>query len=192
MRIASTGPVKNPWDKSRVPGGSSGGSAAAVAARLVPIATGTDTGGSIRQPAGFCGITGLKPTYGRVSRNGMIAFASSLDQGGPLAQNAEDAAMLLNVMAGYDNRDSTSVQKDVEDYTLNLNDSIDGLKIGLPKQYFDEKLDNEVASRIQTAIKELESLGANIKDVDLPNTHLSIPAYYVIAPAECSSQSSSL
>ena len=181
------GPVKNPWDKSRVPGGSSGGSAAAVAARLVPIATGTDTGGSIRQPAGFCGITGLKPTYGRVSRNGMIAFASSLDQGGPLAQSAEDAAMLLNVMAGYDKRDSTSAEKDVEDYTLNLNDSIDGIKIGLPKQYFDETLDNEVASQIQSAIKELESLGANIKEVDLPNTHLSIPAYYVIAPAECSS-----
>jgi aspartyl-tRNA(Asn)/glutamyl-tRNA(Gln) amidotransferase subunit A len=181
------GSVKNPWDKTKVPGGSSGGSAAAVAARLAPVATGTDTGGSIRQPAGFCGITGLKPTYGRVSRNGMIAFASSLDQGGPLAQSAEDAAMLLNVMAGYDKRDSTSAQKDVEDYTLNLNDSIDGLKIGLPKQYFDEQLDNDVASRIQTAIKELESAGAKIMEVDLPNTHLSIPAYYVIAPAECSS-----
>jgi aspartyl-tRNA(Asn)/glutamyl-tRNA(Gln) amidotransferase subunit A len=181
------GAVKNPWDTNRVPGGSSGGSAAAVAARLTPIATGTDTGGSIRQPAGFCGVTGLKPTYGRVSRYGMIAFASSLDQGGPIAQSAEDAALLLNAMSGFDTKDSTSANQAVEDYTATLNDSIEGLKIGLPRQFFGEQLDDEMGIVIQSAIKELESAGAKVSEIDLPNTELSIPAYYVIAPAECSS-----
>ena len=181
------GPVKNPWDTERVPGGSSGGSASAVAARLCPAATGTDTGGSIRQPASLCGITGLKPTYGRVSRYGMIAFASSLDQGGPMTQTAEDAALLLNVMAGIDSKDSTSADRPVEDYTANLNQSIEGLKIGLPKQYFDDSLDTNIAQQVETAIKELEKLGATCKEIELPNTELSIPAYYVIAPAECSS-----
>lgn len=181
------GPVKNPWDKARVPGGSSGGSASAVAARLCPAASGTDTGGSIRQPAALCGITGLKPTYGRVSRYGMIAFASSLDQGGPMTQTAEDAALLMNVMAGFDEHDSTSVDKPVDDYTANLDASIEGLKIGLPTQYFDDALDSNVAKQIELAIKELEKLGAKCQQIDLPNTELSIPAYYVVAPAECSS-----
>ncbi|MEQ8427945.1 MAG: Asp-tRNA(Asn)/Glu-tRNA(Gln) amidotransferase subunit GatA [Gammaproteobacteria bacterium] len=181
------GPVKNPWDKARVPGGSSGGSASAVAARLCPAASGTDTGGSIRQPAALCGITGLKPTYGRVSRYGMIAFASSLDQGGPMTQTAEDAALLMNVMAGFDERDSTSADKPVDDYTANLDASIEGLKIGLPTQYFDDALDSNVARQIELAIKELEKLGAKCQQIDLPNTELSIPAYYVVAPAECSS-----
>ncbi len=181
------GVVKNPWDASHVPGGSSGGSAAAVAARLAPIATGTDTGGSIRQPAALCGITGIKPTYGRVSRYGMIAYASSLDQGGPMAKTAEDAAMMLNVMSGFDERDSTSIERDQEDYTRLLNDSLEGLKIGLPKEYFSDDLDPEMANTIQAAIKEYEKLGAVIKEISLPNTNLSIPAYYVIAPAECSS-----
>ena len=181
------GPVKNPWDTECVPGGSSGGSASAVAARLCPAATGTDTGGSIRQPASLCGITGLKPTYGRVSRYGMIAFASSLDQGGPMTQTAEDAALLLNVMAGIDSKDSTSADRPVEDYTANLNQSIEGLKIGLPKQYFDDSLDTNIAQQVETAIKELEKLGATCKEIELPNTELSMPAYYVIAPAECSS-----
>lgn len=181
------GPVKNPWDKARVPGGSSGGSASAVAARLCPAASGTDTGGSIRQPAALCGITGLKPTYGRVSRYGMIAFASSLDQGGPMTQTAEDAALLMNVMAGFDERDSTSADKPVDDYTANLDASIEGLKIGLPTQYFDDALDSNVARQIEQAIKELEKLGAKCQQIDLPNTELSIPAYYVVAPAECSS-----
>ena len=181
------GPVKNPWDTKKVTGGSSGGSAAAVAARLVPACTGTDTGGSIRQPASLCGITGLKPTYGRVSRYGMIAFASSLDQGGPMTQTAEDAALLLNAMAGFDERDSTSLNKPVEDYTKGLNDSLKGLKIGLPKQFFDADLDSEIANNINTAIRELEQAGAISKEIDLPNTLLSIPAYYVVAPAEASS-----
>lgn len=181
------GPVKNPWDQARVPGGSSGGSASAVAARLCPAASGTDTGGSIRQPAALCGITGLKPTYGRVSRYGMIAFASSLDQGGPMTQTAEDAALLMNVMAGFDERDSTSADKPVDDYTANLDASIEGLKIGLPTQYFDDALDSNVARQIELAIKELEKLGAKCQQIDLPNTELSIPAYYVVAPAECSS-----
>lgn len=181
------GPVKNPWDLNRVPGGSSGGSAAAVAARLAPAATGTDTGGSIRQPAALSNLTGLKPTYGRVSRYGMIAFASSLDQAGPMAQTAEDAAILMNVMAGFDERDSTSIDKPVPDYTATLNDSLAGLRIGLPKEYFDEGLDTDVAKLIQNAVKEYEKLGATIHEVSLPETKLSVPTYYVIAPAECSS-----
>jgi aspartyl-tRNA(Asn)/glutamyl-tRNA(Gln) amidotransferase subunit A len=181
------GPVKNPWDNARVPGGSSGGSAAAVAANLAPIATGTDTGGSIRQPASLCNLTGLKPTYGRISRYGMIAFASSLDQAGPLARSAEDAALLLNEMAGFDILDSTSVEREVPDYTATLQDSIEGLKIGLPKEYFSEGLDPQVAAVIEAAIKIYESLGATIKDITLPNTSLVVPTYYVVAPAECSS-----
>ena len=181
------GPVKNPWDNARVPGGSSGGSAAAVAANLAPVATGTDTGGSIRQPASLCNLTGLKPTYGRISRYGMIAFASSLDQAGPLARSAEDAALLLNEMAGFDTLDSTSVERDVPDYTATLKDSIVGLKIGLPKEYFSEGLDPQVAATIEAAIKTYETLGATIKDITLPNTSLAVPTYYVVAPAECSS-----
>lgn len=181
------GTVQNPWARDRVPGGSSGGSAAAVAARLTPIATGTDTGGSIRQPASLCNLTGLKPTYGRVSRYGMIAFASSLDQAGPMAANAEDAAMLLNAMAGFDERDSTSVERDVPDYTASLNDSLDGLTIGLPKEFFGEGLDAGVAATVEAAIKQYETLGATIKEISLPNTKLAVPTYYVVAPAECSS-----
>ena len=181
------GAVKNPWNTAYVPGGSSGGSAAAVAARMVPAATGTDTGGSIRQPAAFCGITGLKPTYGRVSRFGMIAFASSLDQAGPMTQSAEDAALLLEAMAGFDERDSTSVDRAVPNYSAHLNDSIEGLKIGLPKEYFNQNLNNQVAQTIQTAIKTFQDRGAKIVEISLANTHLSVPAYYVVAPAECSS-----
>ena len=181
------GAVKNPWDTKRVPGGSSGGSAAAMAARLAPVATGSDTGGSIRQPASLCNLTGLKPTYGRVSRYGMIAFASSLDQAGPMANSAEDAAILLNAMSGFDERDSTSVERDVPDYTTDLNNSLAGLRIGLPKEYFDQGLDPDVAVTIEAAIKVYESLGAIIKEITLPNTHLAIPTYYVVAPAECSS-----
>jgi aspartyl-tRNA(Asn)/glutamyl-tRNA(Gln) amidotransferase subunit A len=181
------GPVKNPWDLGAVPGGSSGGSAAAVAARLLPGVTGTDTGGSIRQPAALCGISGLKPTYGRVSRYGMIAFASSLDQGGPMAHTAEDLAMLLNAMAGFDPRDSTSVEHLVPDYTDGLGASIKGLKIGLPKEYFGEGLDPEVAKVIEAAVDEYRQLGAEVKEISLPNTKLAVPAYYVIAPAEASS-----
>lgn len=181
------GAVKNPWDTERVPGGSSGGSAAVVAAKLAPVATGTDTGGSIRQPASLCGITGLKPTYGRVSRYGMIAYASSLDQGGPMTRTAEDAAIMLNAMAGFDERDSTSAQEDVDDYTANLNENLDGITIGLPKEYFDDKLDSSIEIIIQAGVKELEILGATIKEIELPNSNLSIPAYYVIASAECSS-----
>lgn len=181
------GPVRNPWDTERVPGGSSGGSAAVVAARLAPAATGTDTGGSIRQPAALCGITGLKPTYGRVSRYGMIAFASSLDQGGPMTRTAEDAALLLNAMAGFDSRDSTSVDRKVPDYSATLGDALDGLRIGLPKEYFDESLDARVAAVIEQAVEELKKLGAQVSEITLPNTKLSVPAYYVVAPAECSS-----
>jgi aspartyl-tRNA(Asn)/glutamyl-tRNA(Gln) amidotransferase subunit A len=181
------GPVKNPWDLTTVPGGSSGGSAAAVAAHLTPAATGSDTGGSIRQPAALCGITGLKPTYGRVSRYGMIAYASSLDQGGILAKTAEDTALLLNIMAGFDDKDSTSIDLPVPDYTATLNDSLQGLKIGLPKEFLNAELDTHIAKIIQTAIKEYEKLGATIHEISLPNSALSIPAYYVIAPAECSS-----
>ncbi|QBQ53305.1 Asp-tRNA(Asn)/Glu-tRNA(Gln) amidotransferase subunit GatA [Nitrosococcus wardiae] len=181
------GPVKNPWAHERVPGGSSGGSAAAVAARLTPAATGTDTGGSIRQPAALCGITGLKPTYGRVSRYGMIAFASSLDQGGPMACSAQDVALLFNAMAGFDPSDSTSVAQEVPDYTLSLEESIEGIKIGLPKEYFGEGLDSSIAATIETAIKEFEGLGAQFREISLPNTELAVPTYYVVAPAECSS-----
>lgn len=181
------GPVKNPWDTHYIPGGSSGGSAAAVAVNLAAAATGTDTGGSIRQPAAMTGISGLKPTYGRVSRYGMIAFASSLDQGGPMARTAEDLALLLNVMAGFDTMDSTSVDKPVPDYTKTLNDPLQGLRIGLPKEYFGKGLDSNVATLIQNAIKEFEKLGATLHEISLPHTELSIPAYYVIAPAECSS-----
>jgi len=181
------GPVKNPWDLDKVPGGSSGGSAAAVAARLCAAATGTDTGGSIRQPAAFCGITGLKPTYGRVSRYGMIAFASSLDQGGPMTRSAEDAALMLQAMAGTDPRDSTSVDEPVPDYSASLNDDLSGLKIGLPKEYFDSGLDSQVASAIEDAVAEYKKLGAEVVDISLPNTGLAVPTYYVVAPAECSS-----
>jgi len=181
------GPVKNPWNLAYVPGGSSGGSAAAVAAYLAPAATGTDTGGSIRQPAALCGISGIKPTYGRVSRYGMIAFASSLDQGGLFAKTAEDLAFLLNVMAGFDENDSTSATQPVPDYTASLNDSLQGLRIGLPKEFFSSALDKDIANAMQAAIKEYEKLGATVHEISLPNTSLSIPAYYVIAPAECSS-----
>ena len=180
------GPVKNPWDTKRVPGGSSGGSAVAVAANLCAMATGTDTGGSIRQPAAFCGITGFKPSYGRVSRWGMIAFASSLDQAGSLCKTAEDAALMTNVMAGLDKKDSTSIDKPVEDYTASLSDSLDGLKIGVPKQHFTEGLTAGVEQTIREALKEYENLGATITEIDLPNNHLSVSAYYVIAPAEAS------
>ena len=181
------GPVKNPWDETRVPGGSSGGSAAAVAARLVPVSTGTDTGGSIRQPAALCGITGLKPTYGRVSRYGMIAFASSLDQGGPFTRSAQDAAIVLGAMAGFDERDSTSVQREVEDYRATLDAPLDGLKIGLPKEYFGDGLDAGVGAAIEAALEQYRKLGAQLVEISLPNTHLAVPAYYVVAPAECSS-----
>ncbi len=181
------GPVKNPWDKAAIPGGSSGGSAAAIAARLAPAATATDTGGSIRQPASLCGVTGIKPTYGRVSRFGMIAFASSLDQGGPMAQTAEDCALLLNAMAGFDPRDSTSLQRDQEDFTRDLNQSLQGLKIGVPREYFGAGLASDVEAAVRAALKEYEKLGATLVDISLPKTELSIPVYYVIAPAEASS-----
>jgi aspartyl-tRNA(Asn)/glutamyl-tRNA(Gln) amidotransferase subunit A len=181
------GAVKNPWGSGRVPGGSSGGSAAAVAARLAPAATGTDTGGSIRQPAALTGLTGLKPSYGRVSRYGMIAFASSLDQGGPMCRTAEDCALLLNTMAGFDPRDSTSVDEPAPDYTKSLNDDIKGLRIGLPKEYFSEGLSPEVAQVVQAAIGEYKKLGAQIVEISLPNSKLAIPCYYVLAPAEASS-----
>lgn len=181
------GPAKNPWDENTTPGGSSGGSAAAVAARLTPAATGTDTGGSIRQPAALTGITGFKPTYGRVSRYGMIAFASSLDQGGILSQTAEDAAMLMNVIAGHDPKDSTSIEHPVPDYTSTLNDKIRGLTIGLPKEYFTGGLDAGVEKAIQDSIKIFENMGATFTEVSLPHTDLAAPAYYVIAPAEASS-----
>jgi aspartyl-tRNA(Asn)/glutamyl-tRNA(Gln) amidotransferase subunit A len=181
------GSVANPWQHDRVPGGSSGGSAAIVAAKLASAATGTDTGGSIRQPAAFCGITGIKPTYGRVSRYGMIAFASSLDQGGPLAQTAEDCALLLQAMSGHDPRDSTSSDMAVTDFSANLNDDIKGLRIGVPDQYFADGLDAGVADAVTEALAELERAGAILKSVSLPNQGLCVPAYYVIAPAEASS-----
>ncbi|WP_028468561.1 Asp-tRNA(Asn)/Glu-tRNA(Gln) amidotransferase subunit GatA [Neptunomonas japonica] len=181
------GPSRNPWNTDHVPGGSSGGSAAAIAAGLAPAATGTDTGGSIRQPAAFCNLTGLKPTYGRVSRYGMIAYASSLDQGGPMAQTAEDTAMMMNVMAGLDPLDSTSADRQVPDYTANLDKPLAGLKIGLPKEFFAASLNPEMATLIHAAVKEYEALGAAVKEVSLPNTALSVPAYYIIAPAEASS-----
>lgn len=181
------GPVKNPWNLETVPGGSSGGSAAAVAARLAPFATGTDTGGSIRQPAALCGITGLKPTYGRVSRYGMIAFASSMDQGGPMTASAEDAALIMNAIAGFDTMDSTSVDEPVPDYTQTLNDQLQGLRIGLPKEYFQEGLDSAIAQTIDAAIKEYQKMGATIHEITLPNTKHAVPVYYVVASAECSS-----
>jgi len=181
------GAVKNPWRHSCVPGGSSGGSAALVAARLAPMATGTDTGGSIRQPAAFCGLTGIKPTYGRVSRYGMIAFASSLDQAGPLAVTAEDCAMVLQAMAGFDERDSTSSNEAVPDYVAGLDQSIEGLKIGVPEEYFSDGLDDAVAQRVRAALAEYEKLGAKLVSISLPNQSMCIPAYYVVAPAEASS-----
>jgi|TARA_B110000238_G_scaffold199467_1_gene246629 aspartyl-tRNA(Asn)/glutamyl-tRNA(Gln) amidotransferase subunit A len=181
------GVVKNPWDTERVPGGSSGGSAAAVAARLVPASMGTDTGGSIRQPASLCGITGLKPTYGRVSRYGMIAYASSLDQGGPFGVSSEDCAYMLQAIAGHDARDSTSVDQAVPDYVAGLNGSVKGLRIGLPEEFFQEGLDAAIAEKIQQACDVLKSLGCEIKPISLPNAKLAIAVYYVIAPAECSS-----
>ena len=181
------GPVRNPWDPTRVPGGSSGGSAAAVAARLCAAATGTDTGGSIRQPAALCGVTGIKPTYGRCSRWGMIAFASSLDQAGVLARSAADAACVLDEMAGFDPRDSTSADVAVPDYVDSLDEEIAGLRIGLPKEYFGAGLDGRVAASVHEATKELERLGADVRDISLPNSPLSVPVYYVVAPAECSS-----
>ncbi len=181
------GPVRNPWQTDHVPGGSSGGSAAAVAARLTAGATGTDTGGSIRQPAAFCGITGIKPTYGRVSRWGMVAFASSLDQGGPMARTAEDCAWMLQVMAGFDPRDSTCLDRPVPDYHAALNRDLNGLKIGLPKEFFGEGLDAGIAAALDAAIAEYLKLGATVHEVSLPNMNLSVPAYYVVAPAECSS-----
>ena len=181
------GPVKNPWDSTRVPGGSSGGSAAAVAARLVPAATGTDTGGSIRQPAALTGLTGIKPTYGRVSRYGMIAFASSLDQAGVITYAAEDAALLLNVIAGFDARDSTSVDRPVPDYVAALAQSLKGLRIGVPREFFDSGLDPRVGEAVQAALSIYKHLGASVQDIRLPNFGLSVPTYYVVAPAEASS-----
>lgn len=180
------GAVKNPWDVNCVPGGSSGGSAACVAARLAPAATATDTGGSIRQPAALCGITGLKPTYGRVSRWGMIAFASSLDQAGPMARTAEDVALLLGAMAGFDAKDSTCLDREVPDYCASLNDDLSGLKIGVPKEYFGAGLNAQTAECAQAALREYEKLGATLVEISLPHSHLAVPAYYVIAPAECS------
>ena len=181
------GATKNPWDKHAVPGGSSGGSAAAIAAGLVPFASGTDTGGSIRQPAAFCGISGIKPTYGAISRFGMISYASSFDQGGPMAKSAEDNAWLLNAMIGFDARDSTSLQMEKLDYTAHLNDSLQGLRIGVPAEYFGEGLAPEVAKVVKQAITEIEKLGAQVVEVSLPNQHLAVSAYYVLAPAEASS-----
>ncbi|HSN19143.1 MAG TPA: Asp-tRNA(Asn)/Glu-tRNA(Gln) amidotransferase subunit GatA, partial [Usitatibacter sp.] len=181
------GPVRNPWATEAVPGGSSGGSAAAIAAGLAPAATGTDTGGSIRQPASFTGISGLRPTYGRVSRYGMVAFASSLDQGGPLARSAEDLALLLDVMAGYDERDSTCMDRPRDDYAGGLSRGVAGLRIGLPREYFTQDLAGDVAEPILAAVEELKKLGAKTVEVSLPNQHLAVPVYYVIAPAEASS-----
>ena len=181
------GAVKNPWNQNAVPGGSSGGAACAVAARLCAAATGTDTGGSIRQPAALCGISGIKPTYGTVSRYGMIAFASSLDQAGPMAKNAEDLALMLNVMTGFDPRDSTSLQRDKEDYTRDLNKPLAGLRIGLPKEFFAAGLSQDVANCVNDAIAEYKKLGATIVDISLPNSKLAVPVYYVLAPAEASS-----
>ena len=181
-------PVRNPWDTQRVPGGSSGGSAVAVAARLAPGVTGTDTGGSIRQPAGFCGITGIKPTYGRASRYGMIAFASSLDQAGPMARSAEDCALLLSAMCGPDpDRDSTSLDRPAEDFSRNLTDSLDGLRIGVPAEFFGEGLADDVRAAVDAALKEYEKLGATLVPIALPRTELSVPVYYILAPAEASS-----
>ena len=181
-------PVRNPWNLDRVPGGSSGGSAAAVAARLTPAATGTDTGGSIRQPAAFCGITGIKPTYGRASRYGMVAFASSLDQAGPMARSAQDCALMLSSMCGPDlDRDSTSLDMAAEDYSRSLNDPIEGLRIGIPQEFFGEGLSSDVRASVEAALKQYEQLGAKLVPIKLPRTELSIPVYYTIAPAEASS-----
>ena len=183
------GKTLNPWDLTRVPGGSSGGSSAALAAQLAPCATGSDTGGSIRQPSSFCGVTGIKPTYGRVSRYGMIAYASSLDQAGPMAHTAEDCALLLTAMSGVDaDRDATSLDVPVEDYSLKLNDSIDGLRIGVPREFMDEGLSDDVRAAVQEALKEYEKLGAKLVDISLPLVPVSIPVYYIIAPAEASSK----
>src|SRR4029077_8495656 len=181
------GPVRNPWAKSRVPGGSSGGSAAAVAARMVPAATGTDTGGSIRQPASFSGVCGLKPTYGAVSRYGIVAFASSLDQAGPLGKSAEDLALMMNVMAGFDERDSTSLDRPKEDFSRDLRLSLSGVRIGLPREYFGDGIQPGVRSAIEEAIRWYEAQGAKTVQIELPNTKLAVPVYYVIAPAEASS-----
>jgi aspartyl-tRNA(Asn)/glutamyl-tRNA(Gln) amidotransferase subunit A len=181
------GPVRNPWNREMVPGGSSGGSAAAVAARLAPAATGTDTGGSIRQPAALTGICGLKPTYGLVSRFGMIAFASSLDQAGPMARTAEDLGLLLNVMAGHDGRDSTSLQRPAEDYNRELAKPLNGLRVGLPKEFFAAGLSADVQKAVESAVAEYKKLGATVVDISLPNMGLSVPVYYVLAPAEASS-----
>jgi aspartyl-tRNA(Asn)/glutamyl-tRNA(Gln) amidotransferase subunit A len=181
------GPTLNPWDESRVPGGSSGGSAAAVAAGMAPLSLGSDTGGSIRQPAAFCGIVGLKPTYGRVSRYGLIAFASSLDQIGPFAHDLTDAALLLKVLAGRDPKDSTSVDESVPDYSATLDRPPDSLRIGVVREFFGEGLDPEVAAAVQEALKVYEKSGATIKEVLLPHSRHGIPAYYIVAPAECSS-----
>ena len=181
------GNVQNPWGLNLVPGGSSGGSAAAVAAGIVPAASGTDTGGSIRQPASLCGITGLKPTYGRISRWGMIAFASSLDQAGPMARTAEDCALLLNEMCSHDEKDTTSLDEKIPDFTKNINSSIEGLKIGLVKEFDLSKLDTDVVKVFEESKKHYESLGAKFVEVSLPNISLSVPTYYVVAPAECSS-----
>ncbi len=191
------GVVRNPWNLNTVPGGSSGGSAASVAARITPVATGTDTGGSIRQPAALCGITGLKPTYGRCSRFGMVAFASSLDQAGPMGQSASDCAMLLGAMAGFDEKDSTSIEKEVPDYIAGLDKPLDGLRIGLPKEYFsrDENgngMDESVEAVVRDALQQYESMGAELIDIELPNSNLSVPVYYVVAPAECSANLSRL
>lgn len=180
------GATRNPWDMERSPGGSSGGSAAAVAALLAPAATGTDTGGSIRQPAALCNLSGIKPTYGTVSRYGMIAYASSLDQGGPIAHTAEDCAMLLNAMAGFDERDSTSLDRPAEDYTRDLDKPLAGLKIGLPKEFYGEGCDAEVTARVEAAVAEYQKLGMTTVEVSLPNLKLAVPTYYVIASAEAS------
>jgi aspartyl-tRNA(Asn)/glutamyl-tRNA(Gln) amidotransferase subunit A len=180
------GPTKNPWDHKAVPGGSSGGSAAVIAAGLAPLATGTDTGGSVRQPAAFCGITGIKPTYGAISRFGIIAYASSFDQAGPLTRSAEDSAWMLNAMAGFDERDSTSLDREKTDYTAELDQSLKGLKVGVPAEYFGDGLDPEVEKVIKTAIAEVEKLGGEVVEVHLPNKDLAVPAYYVLAPAEAS------
>jgi aspartyl-tRNA(Asn)/glutamyl-tRNA(Gln) amidotransferase subunit A len=185
---SSPSPVRNPWNKDRIPGGSSGGSAAAVAARLAPAATGTDTGGSIRQPAAFCGITGIKPTYGRASRYGMVAFASSLDQAGPMARTAQDCALLLSALCGPDlDRDSTSLDMPAEDFSRKLNDSLDGLRIGIPKEFFGDGLAPDVRTSVDAALRTFEELGAKLVPISLPRTELSIPVYYIIAPAEASS-----
>jgi len=181
------GVVRNPWDTSRVPGGSSAGSAAAVAANLCPVATGTDTGGSIRQPAAFCGVTGFKPSYGRVSRYGMIAFASSLDQGGPIARSAADAALMMDAMAGFDPLDATSVPQEDVSYSREIDNGIDGLRIGVPKEYFGAGLDPQIDKAVSEALKKYEEMGAHVKEVSLPNSELCVPCYYVIAPSEASS-----